>query len=227
MKVSTLFKSPIILLKSVFMFFLTYLPESGGNWLRYQFYKRRFKSCGKNVTICEGVLIAGAKYISVGDNVFIDKYCIINAGPVNVGKIERRQNAAYQHDEGELIIGSNIHITQFCIIMAYGGVELKNNCALSAGTKIYSLTNTATDLDNPSKIISIMPLGAPDAPHLMSPICLGENVWVGLDCVVMPGVHIGKNSFVVSKSLVMGTFPDNSYIAGQPAKKIRERFKIE
>jgi acetyltransferase-like isoleucine patch superfamily enzyme len=224
MKLGKFIKSPFMLLNAVFLLFLTHLPGQIGYWLRYQFYKRRFKSCGKKVIIEVGVIIVGAEYITVGDNTIIDKYCIINAGKANLNNIKRKQNTAYQYDEGELIIGSNIHIAQFCIIMAYGGVYIGDNCALSAGTKIYSLTNTPNDLDDRSKVISIMPLSSPESPFLMSPVVLEKNVWIGLDCIVMPGVHIEENSFVVSKSLVMGTFPANSYISGQPAERIRKRF---
>jgi len=224
MKIITFIKSPLILLKNIFLFFLIYLPGAGGNWLRYQYYKRKFKSCGKNVIVDVGVIINGAEYITVGDNVYIDKYCIVHAGKTGKGKIKKRQKKAFKFEEGELVIGSNTHIAQFCIIMAYGGVHIEDNCGLSAGTKIYSLTNTPNDSDDRSKVISIMPLGSPESPFLMSPVVLDKNVWIGLDCIVMPGVHIERDSFVASQSLVMGSFDANSYIAGQPAKKIRERF---
>jgi acetyltransferase-like isoleucine patch superfamily enzyme len=47
----------------------------------------------------------------------------------------------------------------------------------------------------------------------------------GWDCLVSSsGERIGRDSFVVSNSLVINPFPENSYIAGQPAKRIRERF---
>ena len=222
MRVGTFIKLPVTLVKSFFLLFLIYLPGSWGNWARYQYYKRKFKSCGKNVTIDAGVIINGAEHITVGDNVHIDKYCIIHAGKADIGKIKRKQNTAYQYDEGELIIGSNIHVVQFCIIMAYGGVRIGDNCTLSAGTKIYSLSNLPYDPENRSKIVSIMPYT--QAPFIMSPVCLEKNVWIGLDCIVMPGVHIENDSFVASKSLVMGTFPTNSYIAGHPAKRVRKRF---
>jgi acetyltransferase-like isoleucine patch superfamily enzyme len=222
MELKMLLKSPIILLRNIFMFFLIYLPGASGGWLRYQFYKRRFKSCGKNVRIDVGVIIGDVKYISIGDNVHIDKYCIINAGKANNGKIRKRRRKTFNFKEGELIIGSNIHIAQFCVIMAYGGVQIGNNSAISAGTKIYSLTNTPNDLDDPSKIIHALPFE--QAYFLMSPVTLDENVWAGLDCIVMPGVHIRKNSFVASKSIVMGSFPENSYITGNPARRTRERF---
>jgi len=215
-------KAPFRLVKSFFLFFLLYLPGSGGNWMRYQYYKRKFKSCGKKIIIDVGVIIGGSEYISIGDNVHIDKYCVIYAGPADIGRIKRKHNTAYKNKEGELIIGNNIHIVQFCIIMAYGGVQIGDNCTLSAGTKIYSLSNLPYDPEDRTKVISIMPYN--QAPFLMSPVCLSKNVWIGLDCILMPGVHIGENSFVVSRSLVMGTFPANSYIAGQPAARIRERF---
>lgn len=222
MKIRTVVRFPIKLLKSFCLLFLIYLPGSAGNWIRYRYYKRKFKSCGEKVTIDVGVIINGAEHIIVGDGVHIDKYCIIHAGKTNIGRIKRKPNTAYQYDEGELIIGSNIHIVQFCIIMAYGGVHIGDNCTLSAGTKIYSLSNLPYAPENRSQIVSIMPYT--QAPFIMSPVCLDENVWIGLDCIIMPGVHIEKDSFVVSKSLVMGAFPANSYIVGQPAERIRERF---
>jgi acetyltransferase-like isoleucine patch superfamily enzyme len=47
----------------------------------------------------------------------------------------------------------------------------------------------------------------------------------GWDCIVSSsGVRIERDSFVVSNPLVINPFPENSYIAGQPAKRIRERF---
>lgn len=209
-------------IRDILKFFIVYMPGGLGNRIRYLYYKRRFKKCGKNVIIDVGVLIDGENLISVGDNVHIDKYCIISTGRKLLGYVKRKKNTLFTAEEGELIIGNNVHIAHFSIIMAYGGVIIANNCGLSSGVKIYSLTNLPNDLKDSNKIISIMPHET--APFLLSPIVIEENVWIALNCLVMPGVCIGKNSFVQSNSLLMGKFPENSYISGQPAKRIRSRF---
>lgn len=202
--------------------FLIYMPGALGIKLRYFFYRRRFRGCGKNVIIDTGVLISGFGNISVGDNVHIDKYCVIDAGKASFAKVLRKPNPGYDGQEGGLFIGNDVHIVHFCMIMAYGGVYIADKCVLGAGTKIYSMSNLAYDPEDRAKVISIMPYE--QAPFIVSPVVLGENVWIGLNGIVLPGASIGANSFVVSNSLVLSRFNENSYIAGQPAKKIRERF---
>lgn len=225
MKLNTLIKAPYTILNDVIKMVVTYMPGSFGGFLRYRYYKCKLKRCGKNVTIEIGAILDGLEYISIGDNVHIDKYCIISTGVKLVGKIKQKQNQAFKYEQGELVIGNNVHIVQFCIIMAFGGVFISDNCTLSAGTKIYSLTNTPYDPDDRGRVVSIMPYE--QAPFLLSPVVLCNNVWVGLNAIIMPGVLINKNSFVVSNSLVMGGYPENSYISGQPAKRIGDRYASE
>jgi acetyltransferase-like isoleucine patch superfamily enzyme len=215
--------SPLCLLKNSLMMLLTYLPGNTGTKWRSRYYKKRFKRCGVNLRIGKGVVIQGAENISAGDNVCIDPYCVIETGKV---KVTNRKKSLPPDDshvrEGELIIGNNIHIVSFSMIIAMGGVVISDNCTLSAGTKIYSITNLAYDPDDRGKRISIMPYD--QAPFFIAPVILEQNVWIGLHGIVMPGVRIGRDSFVVSNSLLVHSFPENSYIAGQPARKIRERF---
>jgi acetyltransferase-like isoleucine patch superfamily enzyme len=222
MKFSSVLKAPWVIVRDFGKLIITYLPGSSGNRLRYLYYKRKLKSCGKHVIIDMGVVIDGAELISLGNYVHIDKYCIISTGTKLVGKICKKENSNYKNEIGELIIGDNVHIVQFTIIMAYGGISIGNNCTLSAGCKLYSLTNTSYDLENRSNPLSIMPYEK--APFLLSPIVLDDNVWLGLNCIAMPGTIVGKNSFAVSNSLLMGLFSENSYIAGQPAVSIKKRY---
>jgi len=57
-------------------FFITYLPSSTGRKLRYVYWKRKFKKCGKNVIIGEGVIIQNPECISIGDNVWKRNFCV-------------------------------------------------------------------------------------------------------------------------------------------------------
>lgn len=211
--------------EDLYIFFITNIPGGLGYKLRYYYYRSKFKNCGINLKIDIGVSISGIENITIGDNVHIDKYTIISSGQSLRGDIHRKQNKYFNGNQGEIIIGNNIHICQFCILVGYGGLSIGDNCVLSSGCKIYSLTNTAYDPSNPKKIISIMPYD--QAPFLISPIVLSNNVWLGLNSILMPGSTILKNSFVVSNSLVSKVFEENSYIAGQPAKRIKDRFFIE
>jgi len=53
------------------------------------------------------------------------------------------------------------------------------------------------------------------------PIVIGDNVWIGHDSVVMPGVEIGSGSIVGARSVVTESVPDLAVAAGNPARVIR------
>jgi len=52
-------------------------------------------------------------------------------------------------------------------------------------------------------------------------ISIGNNVYIGYDTVIMPGVTIGDNVVIGAKSLVTKSFPSNVVIGGVPAKIIK------
>ena len=53
------------------------------------------------------------------------------------------------------------------------------------------------------------------------PIVIGDNVWIGHDCVVLPGLQIGNGSIVGARSVVAESIPDLAVAAGNPARVIR------
>jgi acetyltransferase-like isoleucine patch superfamily enzyme len=52
-------------------------------------------------------------------------------------------------------------------------------------------------------------------------IIIEENVWIGMNTVILKGVKIGKNSIVGAGSIVTKDIDENSIYAGNPARKIR------
>jgi acetyltransferase-like isoleucine patch superfamily enzyme len=54
-----------------------------------------------------------------------------------------------------------------------------------------------------------------------SPIVLEQNVWIGFDACVLPGVTIGRGSVVGARSVVTADVPAYTVVAGNPARPIR------
>ena len=52
------------------------------------------------------------------------------------------------------------------------------------------------------------------------PVNIGDNVFIGYNTTILMGTTIGNNSIIGANSLVKGVFPDNSVIAGNPARVI-------
>lgn len=56
---------------------------------------------------------------------------------------------------------------------------------------------------------------------------VGNDVWIGYDCLIMPGVTIGNGAIISSRSVVVADVPAYSIVGGNPAKVIRQRFSDE
>jgi len=53
-------------------------------------------------------------------------------------------------------------------------------------------------------------------------ITIGNNVWIGANTVINPGVHIGNNAVIGSGSVVTKDIPDNVIAVGNPCRVLRE-----
>ena len=53
---------------------------------------------------------------------------------------------------------------------------------------------------------------------------VGNDVWIGYDALIMPGVKIGDEAIIASKSVVVKDVPAYTIVGGNPANEIRRRF---
>ena len=54
------------------------------------------------------------------------------------------------------------------------------------------------------------------------PVVIGNNVWIGTRCVILPGVHIGDNVVVGAGSVVTKDIPSCVLAAGSPARVVKK-----
>ncbi|GAB3907508.1 Vat family streptogramin A O-acetyltransferase [Mucilaginibacter boryungensis] len=60
-------------------------------------------------------------------------------------------------------------------------------------------------------------------PHKGDTI-IGNDVWIGFESTLMPGIKVGNGAVIASKSVVTKDVPDYAIVGGNPAKVIRMRF---
>ncbi len=106
-------------------------------------------------------------------------------------------------------IGDNCRING-SYIHAKSEIIVGKNTVIAAGTNIIDSNGHLTNSEDRT-------MGR-DVPQ---PICIGDNVWIGLNCLILKGTTIGDNSVVSAGSIVKGNFPRNSIIQGNPAKHIK------
>ncbi len=109
----------------------------------------------------------------------------------------------------EVIIGDNSGFSG-TVIAAAGSIKIGSKVLCGANT-------TITDYDwhgiEPDKR---------NQPADPKPVVIGDNVWLGLNSVVLKGVTIGENTVIGANSLVTKDIPANVIAAGNPCKVIRE-----
>lgn len=64
---------------------------------------------------------------------------------------------------------------------------------------------------------------------IIAPITIGDNVFIGAKCIVLPGVTIGNNVVVGAGSVVTKDLPADAVYAGVPVRKIKsiEEYKAD
>ncbi len=53
---------------------------------------------------------------------------------------------------------------------------------------------------------------------------IGNDVWIGYETVIMPGLQVGDGAIIAAKSVVVSDIPPYTIFGGNPAKYIRQRF---
>ena len=67
-------------------------------------------------------------------------------------------------------------------------------------------------------------MGREEAWDQEGDIVIGNDVWIGFESVIMPGIHIGDGAIVAARALVADNVPPYTIVGGMPARTIKKRF---
>ena len=68
----------------------------------------------------------------------------------------------------------------------------------------------------------LSPKGRRQYHAFAQPVRIGNDVWIGGNVTILPGVTIGNNVVVAAGAVVTKDVPDNTLVGGVPARKIKE-----
>ena len=106
-------------------------------------------------------------------------------------------------------VGENFYANYNLVILDVGKVRIGKNAQIAPNVSIY----TAGHPIHPESRNSGYEYGIA--------VTIGDNVWIGGNAVIMPGVTIGSNVVIGGGSVVTKDVPDNVIAAGNPCKVIR------
>ena len=116
--------------------------------------------------------------------------------------------------DGRLEIGEETHVGRMAMVSALGGVTIGRRCAIASGFTVYSNTNSVHERPEDDVL---------DNPVVLSPVAIGDDVWVGANVTVLPGVRVGSHAVLGAGSVVTKDVPEWAVVAGVPARKVRDR----
>ena len=128
----------------------------------------------------------------LGRKSVIESYCCIN-------------NAV-----GDVTIGNHTRIGIHCTVI--GPVCIGNHVNLAQGITVTALNHNFEDT---AKRIDEQGIST-------KPVVIGDDVWIGANAVILPGVTIGRHVVVAAGAVVTKDVPDNCVVGGVPAKVIKQ-----
>lgn len=113
----------------------------------------------------------------------------------------------------KIVIGNDVDLALNVLITTGGGVYIGDRTLIGYGTKILSSNHII-----PDKSKKIFYSG-----HESKKVTIRNDVWIGANCIILPGVVVGEGAVVAAGSVVTKNVRAFSIVAGVPAKVIKER----
>lgn len=169
--------------------------------LKMAFGKALYYLIGKHMPLSDSRISLGSKKVRAFCGKLILDHCGTN---VNIEKgAHFSQNVSLGNNSG---IGVNAQIAP--------GVTIGNDVMMGPECLIYTTNHGMNRTD--------IPMWRQESSEV-SPVVIGDDVWIGARVIILPGVHIGTGSVIGAGSVVTHDVEPYSIVAGNPAKIIRMR----
>jgi acetyltransferase-like isoleucine patch superfamily enzyme len=183
----------------------------------YLFYPKLFKiKYGKALRLGDGVLFKGLPLIDMRDGARISLGDSVTLNSCNFGHhVLLHSSVKIMADrEGAIIeVGDNTRIHGSCL-HAYKRISIGKGCLIGANTNIIDGNGHDLAFDNVEKRYTT--IGEAED------VIIEDNVWIGMNCIVLPGTHIGHGSVISAGSVIRGNVPPFCIFGGNPARLVKQ-----
>jgi acetyltransferase-like isoleucine patch superfamily enzyme len=115
--------------------------------------------------------------------------------------------------EGTVEIGAKTVMGQECTISSFQHVAIGRECIVADRVMLIDFDHGVVEVERPIRLQGIY----------KRDVEVGNNCWIGYGACILRGVTVGDNCIVGSNSVVTKDVPDDTVVAGMPAKTLRKR----
>jgi len=123
------------------------------------------------------------------------------------------ESALIAANRGRIHIGKHAWIGPFCLVYGNGDITIGDNVLIAAHTSINTVSHHFERCDIPIN----------DQGIHCDPVSIEDDVWIGMNAVVLQGVTIGKGAIVGAGAVVTRDVPAWSIVMGVPARVVSQR----
>jgi len=130
-----------------------------------------------------------------------------------------------------IFIGEHTFVNMNCVFLDDGIITIGKNGLIAPSVQIYTATHPVSakerivsldDFENDQRGLVHKVISAPKYRTYTKPVTIGDNVWIGGNAVIMPGVVIGDNVTIGAGSVVTRSIPDGVVAVGNPCRVVRK-----
>ncbi len=111
------------------------------------------------------------------------------------------------------------------LISGWGKIRIGDRVFINVGTVLIACVEITIGDDvalaNEVLIVDSNSHGVEGKPHVEAPVRIGDGSWIGNRAMILPGVTIGRRVLVAAGAVVTRDVPDDSLVAGNPARVVR------
>ena len=115
--------------------------------------------------------------------------------------------------EGTVEIGAKTVLGQECTISSFQRVTIGRECIVADRAMLIDFDHGVVEVERPIRLQGIY----------KRDVAVGNNCWIGYGACILRGVTVGDNCIVGSNSVVTKDVPDDTVVAGMPARALRKR----
>lgn len=156
--------------------------------------------------IRSGFICRGSRMIAFGEKLTTGVGCRLEAFIADGNKSTK------------IYLGNRIQFNDYVHISAIKSVTIGDDVLMASHVYISDNSHGAYKGDANDTSPDIPPI---KRPYYVTPVKIGNRVWLGEGVIVMPGVEIGDGAIIGAHSIVNKNIPANTIAVGSPAKVIK------